>query len=269
MTIRSSSRDIPLLCSCWLSMPVAAQCWQCIWGNVCSHPWLAPSGKGRPQLGPCGPGIEWAVQFVDELCECVPCCYGLQDVVEGRQCFFAGTPYVSWSCALAGSMILPRLTGYRKVHVLMWNEIPVPSLPALMRALSAGSGGPPLGPHARLEQLTVTVLDPHGLVFSGCSDFAHCTRVGVVKERLQIEAAALGIKLDFNVCILQEHNLDVLDTVHVKSKSPTYHTARTFGSIDSPAQAGGGGGLLWETSHSANPLRTPTYRTGHASASCR
>lgn len=112
--------------------------------------------------------------------------------------------------------MLPRLRGHREVHLLIWSDTLVPSLPALMQALATGSGTLPLGPQARLEHMTVTAMDHNDLVFPGRCDFVSVRSWGIVRAKLEDEAAALGVKLTFNVLFLNQHNVDLLDSIERK-----------------------------------------------------
>lgn len=137
-------------------------------------------------------------------------------VVEGRQWVWAATPFSQWNYAFTGSMILPRLRGHRRVHIVLWNDIVVPCLPTLMQALATGGGAGGsllLQPQARLEHITVTALDPNDLVYPGRTDILTARSWGLVRERLQGEATALGIELEFNVHFLSKDNLGVLDSI--------------------------------------------------------
>lgn len=137
--------------------------------------------------------------------------------MEGRQWFFAATPFAQWQCVYTGSMILQHLRGHREALLLLWSDALIPSLPALVQVLATGGGNALVGPQARLEHIRISIIDHNDLVFPGRRDFVSVRSWGLVRSKLESEAAALGVRVTFNVLFLNQHNLDLLDSIERKA----------------------------------------------------
>jgi len=161
----------------------------------------------------------------------------LQALVASRAWCFRHVPFISWGCHMATLMLVSRLLGHRRVHLICWAEAYLQQVPLLMRALagkhpeaptspppphaSTPTPGPtpgftaaPLGsPRACLEELRLTVIDPYQLVTKRV-DLHSAKLLGATEAAFQGEAAALGLRLEFQVLFLEAQTLEaVLDPV--------------------------------------------------------